>query len=116
MKIKQGAGNTEGDLYQLWLNVSIIKDWILSGNNIDGRENFWLEQEIRKSNAGIFDDIQVFDNDEYQFYQVKHTINIKGDLITYDDLINPEIKISIQKIYFNLTEIEDMFDNYLIVS
>jgi len=73
-----------------------------------------LEQEIRKLNAGVFDDIQVFENDEYQFYQVKHSINIIGDLITYDDLINPEIKISIQKIYFNLTEIKDMFDNFSI--
>ncbi|MEE9379043.1 MAG: hypothetical protein V3V33_13510 [Candidatus Lokiarchaeia archaeon] len=75
-----------------------------------------MEQEIGKSNAGIFDDIQVFENYEYQFYQVKHTINIKGDLITYGDLINPESKISFQKIYFNLTEIEDIFDNYLIGS
>lgn len=108
MKIKQGAGNTEGDLYQLWLGVSIIKDWILSGNNINGRENFWLEQEIGKSNAGIFDDIQVFENDEYQFYQVKHTINIKGDLITYDDLINPESKISIQKIYDSYVKIKKL--------
>ena len=108
MKIKQGAGNTEGDLYQLWLGVSIIKDWILSGNNINGRENFWLEQEIGKSNAGIFDDIQVFEKDEYQFYQVKHTINIKGDLITYDDLINPESKISIQKIYDSYVKIKKL--------
>lgn len=108
MKIKQGAGNTEGDLYQLWLGVSIIKDWILSGNNINGRENFWLEQEIGKSNAGIFDDIQVFEKDEYQFYQVKHTINIKGDLITYDDLINPESKIFIQKIYDSYVKIKKL--------
>ena len=59
MNIKQGAGNTEGDLYQLWLGVLKIKDWTLAGINLDEREKFWLEQEIGSSNAGIFDDIQV---------------------------------------------------------
>ena len=106
MNIKQGAGNTEGDLYQLWLGVLKIKDWILAGISLDVREKFWLEQEIGSSNAGIFDDIQVFENNEYQFYQVKHTINIKGDLIIINDLTNAESKIFIPKIYDSYVKIK----------
>ena len=106
--IKQGAGNTEGDIYQLWLGVSIIKDWILSGKNNDERESFWLEQEIGKSKAGIFDDIQVFEKDKYQFFQVKHTIKIIGDLIKYDDLTSAESKLSIQEIYSGFVKVRSL--------
>ena len=42
------------------------------------------------------------------FYQVKHTINIKDELITYEDLIDPKSKISIREIYSSYRKIRTL--------
>jgi len=109
--IKQGAGRTEGDLYQTWLAVSIIKNWILTDESIKRSRDNWLEQEIGRQIAGIFDDILVFENQIYSFYQVKHTIKITGDLITLDNLLDSSYQVSIKKIYDSYSKIKKRYGN-----
>jgi len=117
MTIKSGAGKTEGDKYQIWLGISLVKDWIISGETLEDRRKNWLEEEVGQDKAGIFDDIAVYDKNVLCFYQVKHTINIRGDLILLDNLLASNYEISIGKMCKSFEKIKNSFDveNYKLI-
>lgn len=45
MQNAPGVGNTIGDQYQIWLGISIIKDWIIEKKHLKENNDLWLKEE-----------------------------------------------------------------------
>ena len=70
MKLKPNSGTFYGKEFQLWLGVKLICEWF----EIDYSQSLdppWLIEEIGRKEYGIFDDILMYKDGVYYFYQVK---------------------------------------------
>lgn len=96
-----------GDEYQIWLGVSLISKWLFSSKSEEIKSQFWLEEEGDKDKSGILDDIILFEDDHYYFYQVKHVISLRGGLITIEkDLFQDESRISLKNLLESYLQIK----------
>ena len=119
-KNKPGIGRFEGNKYQLWFAVKLILSWILELAKNTESESPWLRLEIGVQKYGIFDDILMFKDSTYYFFQAKSTSNILGDSFDEENLIDDSDEISIKKMYksYNLIKQQLNHSNFelLIIS
>ncbi|KKL20218.1 hypothetical protein LCGC14_2457650 [marine sediment metagenome] len=109
-KLKPGAGRYLGDDYQIWIGVLIILEWF-SKDTDDFGEKIWLRQEIGVAKYGIFDDIQAFTNDKYNFYQTKSSPKNSGGYIDENTIMDPTDGLYIKKIYSSYSKIKRLIDS-----
>ncbi len=111
-KLKPRSGRYTGDEYQRWMGVRLICEWFLE-TSIHKNDPPWLEEEIGINEYGIFDDILMYKNAIYYFYQIKHTISIIGDTIKIGHLTkeNKTSKISIDKIFESYCKIKTQINS-----
>lgn len=108
--IKRGAGIQEGFEFQYWYGVKLIIDWKISPPG-DLTNPPWLEEEIDNNKFGIFDDILMYKDSNYYFYQAKKAFSTMGGIINENDLLDDESNLSILKMYSSYQNIKKMYPN-----
>lgn len=107
---KPGSGIVTGKEFQNWMAVYLILEMWYS-EDYRNNDEIWLRQEIGVKKYGIFDDIQVYVNGKYYFYQCKGSSSNIGDSITLDDLIDHGKKsgeLSLIKMYNSFVKIRSI--------
>ncbi len=108
---KPGIGRYKGDDYQLWYAVKLISYWILDPPKLGITDLPWLKLEIGVKKFGIFDDVLMYLDSRYYFYQAKSTSNVLGDIISENNLLNDDDKLSINKLYYAYKKITAEYSN-----
>ncbi|MHA1456122.1 MAG: SAVED domain-containing protein [Promethearchaeota archaeon] len=105
--IKRGAAIPEGFEFQYWYGVKLIIDWYSSTPN-DLNNPPWIKEEINTHKYGIFDDILLFRDSIYFFYQVKKTFSTKGGIIDEKLLLDDESELSLKKMFESYNKIKNL--------
>lgn len=108
--IKTGAGIQEGFEFQYWYGVKLIIDWKISPPK-DIINPPWLKEEIGRNEYGIFDDILMFKDSNYFFYQAKKSFSTRGGLIDENELLDDESSLSILEMYSSYKKIKKNYPN-----
>ncbi|MHA1987876.1 MAG: SAVED domain-containing protein [Promethearchaeota archaeon] len=108
--MKSGAGIQEGFEFQYWYGVKLVIDWKISPPN-DLINPPWLKEEIGRNEFGIFDDILMYKDSTYYFYQIKKSFSTMGGLIDESDLLDEKSNLSILEMYKSYTKIKKKHPN-----
>jgi len=111
-KIKSRSGRHQGDEFQRWVGVKLICEWFINPT-LDKNDPPWLMEEIGVREYGIFDDILMYKDSEYNFFQIKHTLSLIGDTIELSDLNkeNKKSKITIDEMYSSYKKIQNKIES-----
>lgn len=71
----------------------------------------WLKEEIGRNEYGIFDDILMYKNSYYFFYQAKKAFSNIGGLISENDLLDDDSKLSILEMHSSYKKIKKKYPN-----
>ncbi len=115
--IKSGAGIHEGFEFQYWYGVKLIIDWKISPPK-DSINPPWLKEEIGRNEFGIFDDIFMYKDSDYFFYQAKKSVSTKGGLIDENELLDDKSSLSILEMYLSYKKIKKKFpdENFYLIN
>ena len=103
--LKRGGGIQEGFEFQYWYGVKLIIDWKVSPPK-DLSFPPWLKQEVGLENYGIFDDILMYKDSVYRYYQAKNSSITIGGIIDKNDLLNDKSDLSILKMFKSYLKIK----------
>lgn len=106
--IKSGAGIQEGFEFQYWYGVKLIIDWKISPPK-DLINLPWLKEEIGRNEYGIFDDILMYKDSDYFFYQAKKAFSTRGGLIDENELLDDKSSLSILEMYSSYKKIKKKY-------
>jgi len=104
--IKSGAGRFTGNDYQLWLGVKLICEWIKNSPKDHQLNPPWLSEEIGVKKYGIFDDILLYKDNLFYFFQAKYVISILGEYIDEEKLLNDKYELSLKEMYESYKKIK----------